>query len=90
MLELNDPKGQNFEGGYRQPFDASVPLRKLKNASNSAEAQTILAELWDELHHQGDVSAASYVRCAHLIRIASENNLIDSVAISFATCDSRS
>jgi hypothetical protein len=69
MLDLNDPKWKEFEGGYRIRYDASVPLKKLEKATKKEEVSHILAELWDELHHQGDVGIASYYSVPHLIRI---------------------
>jgi 2-hydroxychromene-2-carboxylate isomerase len=34
-----------------------------------------MQELWDELHHQGDVDIASYMALPHLIRIAKERQI---------------
>jgi hypothetical protein len=56
------------------PFDASVPLRQLEHAEN---LQPIWDELWNELHHQGDVGVASYASVPHLVRIARARNLMD-------------
>jgi hypothetical protein len=85
MLDLNDPEWQSFEGGYRQPYDASVALTKLEKASNKTEIDTILNELWEELHHQGDVGVASYMSVPHLVRIALEKQLTDSNIIALIT-----
>ena len=54
MLSLDDPKWKEFEGGYRTQYDASIALRSLEQASTSKEIESIFAELWEELHHQGD------------------------------------
>ncbi len=56
--------GVIFEGGRRVRFDASVSLRRLSNGEN------VWPELWDNLHHQGDVGEASYAAVPHLVQIA--------------------
>ena len=64
MLNLDDKKWQELEGGYRVPYDASVALRALR------EGEDVWSELWDELHHQGDVGSASYAAVPQLVDIA--------------------
>lgn len=64
MLDLNDPRWKELNGGYRTPFDASVVLRRLEAGEDEWD------ELWEELHHQGDVGEASYAAVPHLVRIA--------------------
>ena len=85
MLNLNDPKWRTFEGGYRILYDASIPLIKLENTSDSGIMKSIVDELWQELHHQGDVGIASYMSVPHLIRIAMEKQLFDASLISLIT-----
>ncbi|WP_259070910.1 hypothetical protein HDF24_22890 [Mucilaginibacter sp. X4EP1] len=75
MLSLLDRQWQQFEGGYRQLYDASVPLRILEKAPTQEEFDSVINELWDELHHQGDVGLASYYSVPHLVRIASATQL---------------
>ena len=77
MIELNDKRWKKFEGGYRTPYDASVPLKKLEQSTTSQEIDLIFKELWEELHHQGDVGLASYFAVPHLIRIAKEKKIIN-------------
>jgi hypothetical protein len=64
MLALTDKRWQQLHGGYRVPFDASAPLIQLE------AGQPVWDELWEELHHQGDVGEASYAAVPHLVRIA--------------------
>ena len=64
MLALTDKRWQQLHGGYRRPYDASVPLTKLE------AGQPVWGELWQELHHQGDVGEASYAAVPHIVRIA--------------------
>jgi len=63
MLPLNDPKWKPLKGGYGIPFDASIPLARLE------AGEDVWDELWQELHHQGDVGVASYASVPHLVRI---------------------
>jgi len=64
MLALTDKRWQQLQGGYRTPFDASVPLTQLE------AGKPVWDELWEELHHQGDVGEASYAAVPHMVRIA--------------------
>jgi hypothetical protein len=64
MLALTDKRWQQLQGGYRVPYDASASLMKLE------AGQSVWHELWNELHHQGDVGEASYAAVPHLVRIA--------------------
>lgn len=72
MLPLDDKRWRSLEGGYRMPYDASSPLRALERAE---DLEPIWKELWDELHHQGDVGVASYAAVPHIVRIAAERNV---------------
>lgn len=78
MIQLNDSKWKELEGGYRTPYNASIALRRLEETNSSEEIDDILAELWDELHHQGNVGLASYFAVPHLIRIARKKGIINS------------
>ena len=64
MLSLNDPRWGTLVGGYKTPYDPSVTLRRLE------AGEDVWDELWQELHHQGDVGDASYAAVPHLARIA--------------------
>jgi len=64
MLPLDDPAWKVLEGGYKVPYDASLALRRLEAGENAWD------ELWQELHHQGDVGQASYAAVPHIVRIA--------------------
>ena len=69
MKSLDDPRWEQLIGGYRQPYDASIPLRKLRDG---VPPEQIWKELWEELHHQGDVDSASFAVVPHLVSIASQ------------------
>jgi len=64
MLSLDDVTWKELHGGYRIPYDASVALRSMQDGID------VWDELWNELHHQGDVGVASYAAIPQLVRIA--------------------
>lgn len=63
MVLLDDVIWHQMAAGYRIPYDASVPLRKMEAGEN------VWDELWNELHHQGDVGEASYAAVPQIVRI---------------------
>ena len=66
MLSLEDEKWKELHGGYKMPYDASIALRAMQDGID------VWDELWEELHHQGDVGVGSYAAIPQLVRIASE------------------
>lgn len=65
-LPLHDPRWQSLLGGYGIAYDPSCALEALERGENSWN------ELWENLHHQGDVGVASYAAVPHISRIASK------------------
>jgi hypothetical protein len=76
-MTLDDKLWKKLQGGYRIDYDASVPLRKLEEAKDEEEIKKIYDELWNELHHQGDVGLASYLALPQLVRIGKSKGLFD-------------
>lgn len=76
-MTLDDNLWKTLQGGYKIDYDVSVPLRRLQEAKNKEEIEKIFEELWDELHHQGDVGLASYLALPQLVRIAKSKGLFD-------------
>ena len=66
-----------LKGGYKIPYNASIPLKKLKRATRPEEMEKIFTELWDNLRHQGDVGTASYAAAPHLVSICIEKRSLD-------------
>ncbi len=66
MLSHGDQHWLNLSGGYRIPYDPRPALQKLRANIDVAAAWE---ELWEELHHQGDVGDASYAAVPELVRI---------------------
>jgi len=77
MITLDDRVWKELKGGYKSAYDVSVPLRQLEATKDKKEIENIYQELWNELHHQGDVDLASYLAVPQLVRIAKTNNLFD-------------
>jgi uncharacterized protein (DUF2249 family) len=69
MISLENNRWRNLDGGYRVRFDPRPLLSKLQ-ANDDTKATW--HELWEQLHHQGDVGEASYAAVPHLVRIYRE------------------
>jgi hypothetical protein len=74
MISLDDNRWQFLEGGYRVRFDPRPFLAKL--AANS-DTEAAWRELWEGLHHQGNVGEASYAAVPHLVQIHRQHGALD-------------
>jgi hypothetical protein len=74
MLNLDDDRWSNLTGGYQMPFDPRPLLAKLEAGQ---DIESTWHDLWDELHHQGDVGEASYASVPHLVEIHRKSGLVD-------------
>jgi hypothetical protein len=74
MLSLDDKRWLQMSGGYGMPFDPRALLTKLGSKTETAETWH---ELWEELHHQGDVGVASYASVPYLVDICQRSSEID-------------
>jgi hypothetical protein len=74
MLSLNDNRWLNLEGGYRTRFDPRPQLSKLDTNNDTKSAWH---DLWEGLHHQGDVGEASYAAIPYLVQIYRKSAVID-------------
>ena len=74
MVRLDDARWRQLRGGYRTPYDPRPALAKLEAGGDTEEAWR---ELWNELHHQGDVGEASYASVPHLVRIHCQRGVTD-------------
>ena len=73
-MDLDDPRWEKLEGGYRVPYDPRPALRALDRDEDQSEAWR---ELWEELHHQGDVGLASYAAASHIVRAYVQRGKLD-------------
>ena len=74
MLSFDDERWSGLWGGYKTPFDPRPALTKLENHHEITNAWN---ELWDGLHHQGDVGEASYAAIPEIVRIHRKSQLAD-------------
>jgi len=74
MISLEDARWSKVTGGYKMPFDPRAQLRRLQTEQDTAR---VWSELWEELHHQGDVGDASFAAVPFLVRIYQERGVID-------------
>ena len=66
MISTNDPRWMSLKGGYRVPYDPRCALDRLRTDGRDT---TAWQELWNELHHQGDVGEASYLAVVELVKL---------------------
>jgi len=74
MIGLDDPIWASLQGGYRVHYD---PRKALRSLAQSREVDAVWAELWEELHHQGDVGEASYATVPELVGIHAKRGIPD-------------
>jgi hypothetical protein len=63
-MNFDDPRWAQLRGGYKMPYNPRPALRQLEREGNRKEAWE---ELWNELHHQGDIGEASYAAIGALV-----------------------
>ena len=56
-MNLTDQRWPELRGGYKTPCDPRPVLRRIEM---DLDQRTAWDELWNELHHQGDIGEASY------------------------------
>jgi hypothetical protein len=74
MISLEDVRWSNMTGGYKMPLD---PRPLLKRLGTDSDTTGVWHELWNELHHQGDVGDASFAAVPFLVKIYRERGVID-------------
>lgn len=74
MIALEDPRWIGLLGGYRVPYD---PRSALQSLAQGNQVEAAWAELWQELHHQGDVGEASYAAVPALVRAYTNRGVPD-------------
>jgi hypothetical protein len=71
MLNIDDERWSGLRGGYKVVYDPRPALRAL---ALHYDDETIWDELWNELHHQGDVGDASYAAVVEIARISKSHS----------------
>jgi hypothetical protein len=74
MLAFDDERWVGLTGGYRSPIDVRPLLIRLESGEDD---KAVWGDLWDELHHQGDVGEASYAAVPHLVRNCGSRRYVD-------------
>jgi hypothetical protein len=69
MLALDNPRWAELKNGYRVAYDARPLVRRFASGD---DPDGCWDEIWEELHHQGDVDTASYAVLPHLVRMSRE------------------
>ncbi|MCD2424929.1 hypothetical protein LQ567_19250 [Niabella pedocola] len=72
MIEKYAHIWSRLNGGYKIPYNAAMPLNLLQKATDERSAELVFDELWDNLHHQGDVGEASYYALPCLVQTGME------------------
>lgn len=75
-LPINDPSWRTMEGGYRTPYDPRSALDRA-GSDDEGERSSGWKELWENLHHQGDVGTASYAALPHLVALRGRRGIPD-------------
>jgi len=70
---LSDERWEHLTGGYRIGYDPRPALAQLRVGQDE---DAVWKELWDELHHQGDVGEASYAAVPELVRIYKKRGIV--------------
>lgn len=71
---MNESK--QYNGGYGIPYDSEPAIEKLSTSHDEA-----IAELWENLYHQGDVGLASYAAVPALVQ-AGELSLTAAIEVA--------
>lgn len=74
MITPEDARWSNMTGGYKMPFDPRPLLKRLETDSDTTE---VWHDLWDELHHQGDIGEASFAAVPFLVRSYRERGVLN-------------
>ena len=80
-MKLDDPRWADLKGGYRLPYDPRAALTAISMPFTAAAGW---AELWQNLHHQGDVGEASYAAVISIADVAARQENPDWNAYAIA------
>lgn len=76
-MDLDNEIWGKLSGGYKIHYNASVPLKQLWLTDDSKLIENIFLDLWDNLHHQGDVGFASYLALPQLVNLCINKKSFD-------------
>ncbi|MGN7770150.1 hypothetical protein [Phyllobacterium sp. 22552] len=62
----SDEQWSALQGGYRAPYNPKHAVKFLA----TSDREVAWKELWENLHHQGDVGTASYAAIPEIVRLS--------------------
>ncbi len=68
---------KKVKGGYRLLYNPAPILARLNQNISKEEIDSLLDELFENLHHQGDVDIASYLALPKLVQIGMSKPIIN-------------
>jgi hypothetical protein len=74
MQSADEHLWSKLEGGYRMPLDPRPLIQELESGDDT---EAMWEELWEELHHQGDVGDASYAAVPLLVDLYRKQGVIE-------------
>jgi hypothetical protein len=74
MLSFEDVRWSEMTGGYRTQLDLRPLLKRLETERDTSE---VWEELWNELHHQGDIGDASFAAVPYLVKAYQQRGVVD-------------
>jgi hypothetical protein len=80
-MDLNDHRWAELRGGYGELYDPRPALARL---AAKVEVPTVWDELWNELHHQGNIGDASYAAIIVLADVFTSERTADWKLFSLA------
>jgi hypothetical protein len=83
VIDFDDKRWEGLTGGYQVPYDPRPALRRLET-ENSPDS--VWVELWEELHHQGDVGDASYATVPFLVKYLAKSQQVDWNPYTLISC----
>jgi hypothetical protein len=74
MLSFDDIRWSQMTGGYRMPLDPRPLLMRLETDKDTSK---VWEELWNELHHQGDVGDASFAAVPYIVKAYRQRAVVE-------------
>jgi hypothetical protein len=72
-MDMDGGRWSALEGGYRVAYDPRDALTRLARG----DVASAWPELWNELHHQGDLGLASFAAIPELVRVHAARGIAD-------------
>jgi hypothetical protein len=73
-MDLSDERWSTLRGGYGTLYDPRGALHAVEMGADTGKAW---AELWENLHHQGDIGEASFAAVPQIARLVVKAGMMD-------------